>query len=338
MTTNKCNAQCKVCFAQDTLKPEEMNMDDIKYIISKAGKNKKIMFFGLEPTVRNDLPEMIKLVKDSGNIPTLFTNGLKLADSEYTKRLKTAGLKEVFLSFNGFQHTYQKLESENSYNLKTKALQNLKNNKLFTFLAFVLMDNINENEIEKMIPFLITNNDFIKGLFLVPLSPFGRLEIPQKRYFTYSDIIKKIVESKNTTCKEGYFFEFEKLKINLHKFLIKFRKNISTGSQIITVPFKIEDKLIKEVIDLKTLKKINSALENGNIWNLLKYTYFTMDFLRFFLNSTKFYYKNLDKNLIYISLYQITTDLNYLPFWTHSIGIIKQKDNMNQNKFIFNCI
>ncbi|MCX5657764.1 MAG: radical SAM protein [Candidatus Omnitrophica bacterium] len=333
-----CNSKCKVCFAQGLIKPEDMDVDDIKYVLSKIGNNKKFMFFGLEPTVNDNLFNMIKIVEKSGNIPTLFTNGLKLANPDYVKELKLAGLKEVFVSFDGFKDVYKKLDSENDYNLKVEALKNLENNKIFTFLALVFMEGINENEIPKLVSFLMRHKDFIKGLFLVPLSPFGKLEISQKKFFTYSDIIKNIARSGNVKCDKDYFVEFERFKFNIHKLLLKFRKNVPTGSQIITVPFKISDNSLNEVISTKDLKRINLHLENGHLYNLVGYLPKFIKFWSLLLNSTKFYYTNLNRGLIYISIYQITTDFNYIPFWTHSVGIIKQKMKDGKNAMMFNCI
>jgi len=336
--TKKCNSRCKVCFAQEFLKPEEMCIEDIKYVLSKIGKNKKFMLFGLEPTTRDDIFKIIELVKESGNIPTIFTNGLKLSDPNYVKKLKRAGLKEVFLSFEGFDDVYKKLGEEKNYRLKIKAIENLKKHKIFTFLAPVVMENINENEILNLIPFLIENKDFIKGLFLVPLSPFGRLEITQRKFFTYSDIIKKILQSKYVKCDEKYFSEFERFKLNLHNFLIKFGKNIPTGSQIINIPFKVDDNFLSEAISTEDLKKINSDFEKENYLGLIKYFPLLFSFWKFLLNSTKLYYDVFKKNFVYLTVYQITTDFNYIPFWTHSVGIIKQKRRNGELKLVFNCI
>lgn len=336
--TRKCNSNCKVCFADEFLKPEEMDVNDIKYILYKIGKNKKVMLFGLEPTTRNDIFKIIKLIEKSGNIPTIFTNGLKLSNSSYVRKLKESGLKEVFLSFEGFEDVYKKLGEEDKYYLKIKAIENLKKYKIFTFLAPIVMENINEDKILDLIPFLVENKDFLKGLFLVPLSPFGRLEITQKKFFTYSDVFKRIFLSKHVKCDEKYFFEFERFKLNLHNFLRKFGKYIPTGSQIINIPFKIENNFLKEAIATEDLKRINLYFENGNFLGLIKYFPLFFSFWKLLINSTKVYYETLGEDFVYITLYQITTDFNYIPFWTHSVGLIKQKNSKGQKNLMFNCI
>lgn len=176
------------------------------------------------------------------------------------------------------------------------------------------MESINEEEISKLLDFLMHHKDFIKGLFLVPLSPIGRLEINQEKFFTYSDIIKNITNCVNVNCDAKYFLEFERLKLNVHKFLIKFGRNIPTGSQIITAPFKLRNKSLEEIIPTKELMRINLNLEKGNLFIFLRYFPDLISFFKVLLNSTDFYYENLKKGLTFISIYQITTDFNYIPF------------------------
>jgi hypothetical protein len=71
---------------------------------------------------------------------------------------------------------------------------------------------------------------------------------------------------------------------------------------------------------------------------LIKYLRYYIHFWKLLLNSTGLYYENLDNNIAYIAIYQITTDFNYIPLWTHSIGITKQSNQNGREKLIFNCI
>lgn len=62
-----------------------------------------IQFSGGEPTVRDDLPEIIELAQELGFAHIqLASNGVRLANSpEYCKRLKDATLRTVYLAFDG---------------------------------------------------------------------------------------------------------------------------------------------------------------------------------------------------------------------------------------------
>ena len=336
--TKKCNFKCKVCYAYGVLKPEEMSIDDIKLIFSKIGKNKKILLFGLEPTAREDLFEIIKTINEYNNFPALFTNGLRLSELAYVKKLKKAGIKEVFISFDGFgKEASKKIVSPTIQKSKLKALKNLKKCGIYTFPAFKFMEGKDENELSELIRFAIKNNDFIKGLFLLPLAPFGKLEVKQKQFFTYSDIIKSLIKSGLVNCDERYFSEYEKLKLNLYKILKNFGKEISIGSYLMTVPFKIENGVLKELIDTKDLIKVNSDFERGNFPGLLKHSVKFAKFRKFLINPAEFYYELLNKGIIYIILYNLVTDFNYIPFHTNIATLIKEKVGENGTKFTVNC-
>ena len=79
--TGRCNAKCKMCFyAEDMDKKEkDLTFEEIKTISETAGQFNRLWVSGGEPTLREELPEIIEMfyknneIKDV-NIPT---NGLK---------------------------------------------------------------------------------------------------------------------------------------------------------------------------------------------------------------------------------------------------------------------
>ena len=62
-----------------------------------------IQLSGGEPTMREDLPDIIRLGREKGfSFIQLNTNGIRLAaTSGYARTLKEAGLSSVFLQFDG---------------------------------------------------------------------------------------------------------------------------------------------------------------------------------------------------------------------------------------------
>ena len=67
---------------------------------------------GGEPTVRDDLPEIVAYAKQAGcKYVQLNSNGLRLAEDEaFVKRLADAGLSFVFMQFDGVDDAvYEKL-------------------------------------------------------------------------------------------------------------------------------------------------------------------------------------------------------------------------------------
>ncbi len=112
--TNRCNMRCPVCFANAgaagyVYEPTIDQIDRMLDAASKVNSPKGIhalQLSGGEPTVRDDLPDIIRLVKRHGiNHIEVNTNGLKVGDPEtgaaYLKSLKDAGISTLYLQFDG---------------------------------------------------------------------------------------------------------------------------------------------------------------------------------------------------------------------------------------------
>lgn len=83
---------------------------------------------------------------------------------------------------------------------------------------------------------------------------------------------------------------------------------------------------------------MNSNFERNNALGIFKDSLRFLKFWRFLLNSTKFYYELMRRNYVYITIYSITTDFNFIPFHTNTITLIKQKDKNNVYNFTVNSI
>ncbi len=170
--TSGCNLNCPICYVDTHKIQKQLSLDTIKERIDNI-KAQRINIFGGEPTVRRDLPEIISYIRKKRMIPVLFTNGLKLADAEYTLNLKKAGLKRVFLQFDGFKRTaYEKLRGRDILNEKIEALVNLGKLKIQTVLEVTIASNINDDQIYETIKFA-TSKKFIKAVSFRSYSYLG---------------------------------------------------------------------------------------------------------------------------------------------------------------------
>ena len=112
--TGRCNAKCAMCFYAEEMdkKEPDLTFDEIKKISETAGEINRLWISGGEPTLREDLPEIIEMfyknnqVKDV-NIPT---NGLKPERIvEWVTRLRKSCPETNFnvsLSLDGFGKTH----------------------------------------------------------------------------------------------------------------------------------------------------------------------------------------------------------------------------------------
>lgn len=161
--THACNLKCPVCYLPNRRIPD-LSLEDIKEIIANFDGD-KIRISGGEPTLREDLPQIIRFTCEQGKIPLLITNGIKLADRNYLRKIKKAGLRNVCFSFNGFNdEAYKKLNGCSLLKIKLKALNNLRRENMNVRLSVMLERGINDKELEKIYQFCIQNNHFIDVL------------------------------------------------------------------------------------------------------------------------------------------------------------------------------
>jgi len=94
--TYRCNIHCSHCY-NPRRESAELATADWKKIIKTLWDNgiPHIDFTGGEPTLREDLLELIAYAEDLGIITGLLTNGVRLADEKFVAELKAAGLDYV---------------------------------------------------------------------------------------------------------------------------------------------------------------------------------------------------------------------------------------------------
>ena len=187
--TNRCNLHCPVCFAAAGEKePRDLSLEEIEkqydFLMSHGGPF-NIQLSGGEPTMRDDLPEIIRLGREKGfSFFQLNTNGIRLAEEEgYVGKLREAGLNTVFLQFDGLNNdTYLTLRGRALLDTKGKAVDNCAAAGLGIVLVPVIAQGVNENEVGKILQFALDHMPAVRGVHFQPVSYFGRcgLDRPEK--------------------------------------------------------------------------------------------------------------------------------------------------------------
>lgn len=183
--TKRCNQHCPYCFARaddDDYSIHEPSLDELgkkfdflKYLGEERPFN--IQLSGGEPTVRDDLPDIIKLARSKGfEYIQINSNGKRIAEEkEYAKKLKDAGASVVFMQFDGTNdEIYMKTRGEKLLKTKLRAIENCRNARLPVTIVPTIIRDINLDNIGEMLDFLMDNIDVIKGIHFQPVSYFGR--------------------------------------------------------------------------------------------------------------------------------------------------------------------
>ena len=95
--TYRCNDNCAHCYNARPRSFPELTTEEWKHILDQlwALGIPHVVFTGGEPTLRQDLPELIAHAERNGQITGINTNGRLLADPALVRRLVDAGLDHV---------------------------------------------------------------------------------------------------------------------------------------------------------------------------------------------------------------------------------------------------
>lgn len=181
--TERCNLDCPICLAKaNTEDTPDLDLSGLQALLSER-RGIKIDLMAAEPTLRPDLEDWIRRVKASGNIAALHTNGLKLANFEYAKRIKEAGVDEVFVQFDGFDEEANKaLRGRPLLKARLAAMANLRRLDLATSLIVVIARGLNEAQVGETYRFALQpENDHIREVFYLGLRLLGSARDSMKR-------------------------------------------------------------------------------------------------------------------------------------------------------------
>ena len=200
--TERCNLRCPFCFAQGgaVLKGEPTVAElaeTFRTLVEK--KLTFIQLSGGEPTVRDDLPEIVAAARDAGATSIqLNTNGIRLArEPEFTRRLAEAGLTFVFLQFDSTHpEVTRTLRGGDLLSGKLAAIDLCGELGLGVTLVPTMVPGLNDGHVGDLIRFAISKSPVVRGVHFQPVSYFGRTPHPPRdedRY-TLPELLSAIEE------------------------------------------------------------------------------------------------------------------------------------------------
>lgn len=150
--TYRCNNDCHHCYNLEHPKPgqpfkrPELNTEQWKKVIDKAWALgvPHIIFTGGEPTLRDDLPELVAHAEANGQITGLNTNARRLSDPEFVKRLVDAGLDHVQITVESADaDIHDKMVNARAFEQTIAGLKNVLATRLYVMTnTTMLQDNV----------------------------------------------------------------------------------------------------------------------------------------------------------------------------------------------------
>ncbi len=211
--TNRCDLTCWYCFfyAKRMGYIYEPTIEQIDEMVKMLRSEKPIacnavQLTGREPTLRDDLIDIINVVRERGiDHIQLNTNGIRLAfDPDLTRQVKEAGVNTLYMSFDGVS---EKSNPKNHWEAPL-AIENARKVNLGVVLVPTVIKGVNDHELGDMIKYGFKNIDVIRGVNLQPVSLVGRMprREREKSRITIPDVIENIGEQTDGQIQPDDFF------------------------------------------------------------------------------------------------------------------------------------
>ncbi|OFZ18519.1 MAG: hypothetical protein A2X94_00830 [Bdellovibrionales bacterium GWB1_55_8] len=190
--TNRCNNSCPSCYHRPQRGLPDPTLSDIMVRITGI-PDPDIVLMGGEPTVRQDLPDIIRAIRQTGRNVVLATNGLRFAEPGYADMVAKSGLQAI-----GFSLHHPEYSSEGVFKRKLQALALLAESALpVEHIAFSVQH-------ECQVPGILDLMDSTKGM-VVGGFRIRSTHAPEVVPFFVSDLYKLL---KAESERRGGRFEF----------------------------------------------------------------------------------------------------------------------------------
>ncbi|MFW9845813.1 MAG: PqqD family peptide modification chaperone [Candidatus Thorarchaeota archaeon] len=136
--TYRCNNKCQFCYAFSPYREtNEMTTEEVKRVIDIIVDDAHVpslSFTGGEPTLRDDLFELIAYARKRGLRVNLITNGRRCAEKDYVQKLVEADLNSAQVSIEGPDaETHDHIAGvPGSFDLTVQGIKNLKETSIYT--------------------------------------------------------------------------------------------------------------------------------------------------------------------------------------------------------------
>jgi radical SAM protein with 4Fe4S-binding SPASM domain len=155
--TYRCNNDCAHCYNARERNFPELTTEQWFHILDQLWELgvPHIIFTGGEPTLRNDLPELIHHAESNGQITGLNTNARRLADEKYLRQLIDAGLDHVQITVESCDEQIhdQMVCAKGAFKQTIRGLKNALNSKLYVMTNTTMLKT-NVHKIPDTLDFL----------------------------------------------------------------------------------------------------------------------------------------------------------------------------------------
>jgi radical SAM protein with 4Fe4S-binding SPASM domain len=209
--TYRCNNKCRFCYAFSPYRESgEMTTEEVKHVIDIIVDDAHVpslSFTGGEPTLREDLFELISYGRSKGLRVNLITNGIRCHDKEFVGKLVEAGLNSAQVSIEGPDaETHDYIVGNSGAFAKTvQGIKNLRETDIYTHCNTTIC-RPNLDKLEALVDFHADElklTYFSMNMVIYTGTAAKLQEELQVKYSEIKDIVKRVRKRAN---KKGIQF------------------------------------------------------------------------------------------------------------------------------------
>ena len=158
--TQRCNLRCSHCTWVNKVE-QDLPLERWKEIIDTIYKRGCFVVFieGGEPTLKDDLMEIISYVKEKGMVCVMFSNG--------TRKLPSSDLDAIWISIDGTEKSHDTVRGKGTYRKIMNTLNHYPDRNIFSLTT---LSKVNAAEIENICRNLSSTS--LKGLIFNFMYPY----------------------------------------------------------------------------------------------------------------------------------------------------------------------
>jgi len=214
--TNRCNLNCPVCFANSNISGYvyEPDFEQVVTMLQSLRDLRPtpataVQFSGGEPTLHPRFCEIIARAAQMGfsNIQ-IATNGLKMADYDFARRARDAGLHTLYLQFDGIgPDIYRRMRGCDIWDIKLRVIENCRRLDLKICLVPTTIKTVNDDQVGPIFHFAVDNIDVISGISYQPVCFTGRIDPAQrlKQRYTLGDLAHDIAKASGAVVQRDFY-------------------------------------------------------------------------------------------------------------------------------------
>ncbi len=198
--TSRCNLSCPVCFAdanrEFTELPFAQAVETLKRLrAQRPAPAFAVQFTGGEPTVHPRFLDIVASARALGfSHIQVASNGLKLADPDFARRAREAGLQYIYLQMDGTSDdVFLHMRGRGLLATKLAVLESARRAGLRVIFVPTIVRGVNDHQIGDLFRLAFEHLDILSGISFQPMTFTGRVPEGDRllQRFTLSDLARE---------------------------------------------------------------------------------------------------------------------------------------------------